>query len=269
MEGLLLRILSQILRNSKKNTLKEFDCESIIIGGDFNCILNPDVDKQAGRLDSKPNSRARLLSYIESYDLSDIWRNLNPNTRRYTWHSANGKIQCRLDYFLISQSLNGFANNAEIAPGFKTDHSLVQLSLIKGNQPRGKGFWKFNSSLLSDLDYVNAIKSEINETIEQNQNLHALLLWDFLKFQIRRKTVSFLSLKSKQKRKQENNLIAEISSLEKRLVQSPTTETKKLLDEKKKNLETPIETKTAGVMLRSKARWVEDGEKKYKILFKS
>ena len=155
------------------DTLKEFECESIIIGGDFNCILSSDVDKQGGRLDSKPNSRARLLSYIENYDLSDIWRNLNSNTRRYTWHSANGKIQCRLDYFLIFQSLNGFVNNAEIAPAFKTDHSLVQLSLIKGNQPRGKGFWKFNSSLLSDLDYGNA-----KETIEQN--LHALLLWDFL-----------------------------------------------------------------------------------------
>ena len=225
------------------DTLKEFDCESIIIGGNFNCILSSDVDKQGGRLDSKPNSRASLLSYIENYDLSDIWKNLNPNTKRYTWHSANGKIQCRLDYFLISQSLNGFVNNAEIAPGFKTDHSLVQLSLIKGNQPRGKGFWKFNSSLLSNLDYVNAIKSEIKETIEQNQNLHALLLWDFLKCQIRGKTISFSSLKSKQRRKQENILIAEILSLEKRLVQSPTVETKKLVDEKMKDLETLIEPK--------------------------
>ena len=161
-----------------------------------------------------------------------------------------------MDYFLIFQSLNGFVNNAEIAPAFKTDHSLVQLSLIKGNQPRGKGFWKFNSSLLSDLDYVNAIKSEIKETIEQNQNLHALLLWDFLKCQIGGKTISFSFLKSKQRRKQENNL-------EKRLVQSPTVE-KKLLDEKMKNRKTLIETKTAGVMLRSKARWVEHREKNTK-----
>ena len=111
------------------------------------------------------------------------------------------------------------------------------------------------------MDYVNAIKSEIKETIEQNQNLHALLLWDFLKCHIRGKSISFSSLKSKQRRKQENNLIVEISSLGKRLVQSPTMETKKMLDEKMKNLETLIETKTAGVMLRSKARWVEHGEK--------
>ena len=37
-----------------------------------------------------------------------------------------------------------------------------------------------------------------------------------------------------------------------------------MLDEKMKNLETLIETKTAGVMLRSKARWVEHKEKNTK-----
>ena len=37
-----------------------------------------------------------------------------------------------------------------------------------------------------------------------------------------------------------------------------------MLDEKMKNLETLIETKTAGVMLRSKARWVEHREKNTK-----
>ena len=41
-------------------------------------------------------------------------------------------------------------------------------------------------------------------------------------------------------------------------------ETKKLLNEKTKNLETLIETKTARVMLRSKAVWVEHGEKNTK-----
>ena len=66
------------------STLKNFDCESLIIGGDYNCVLNSNVGKRGGRLDSKPNSRSKLLSFIESYDLTDIWRTLNPNTRHYT-----------------------------------------------------------------------------------------------------------------------------------------------------------------------------------------
>ena len=34
-----------------------------------------------------------------------------------------------------------------------------------------------------------------------------------------------------------------------------------MMDEQMKNLETLIETQTAGVMLRSKASWVEHGKK--------
>ena len=72
-------------------------------------------------------------------------------------------------------------NNAHIVPGFKTDHSMIQLFLTKGSHPRGRGFWKFNKCLLKDLNYVNTIKSEIKETIEQSQNLNPLMLWDFFK----------------------------------------------------------------------------------------
>ena len=67
------------------------------------------------------------MIYIENNDLTDIWRTLNPDTRHYLWRAAKVQVQCRLDYFLVSQSLHGFVQNAEITPGFKTDYSLVQL----------------------------------------------------------------------------------------------------------------------------------------------
>ena len=40
--------------------LKEFDCETIVIGGDFNCVLNPTLDKKGGRPNSKPNCRSKM-----------------------------------------------------------------------------------------------------------------------------------------------------------------------------------------------------------------
>ena len=42
------------------DALKEFDCETIIIGGDFNCVLNPTLDKKGGRPNSKPNCRSKM-----------------------------------------------------------------------------------------------------------------------------------------------------------------------------------------------------------------
>ena len=74
---------------------------------------------------------------------------------------------------------------------------MMQLFLTKGNHPRGRGFWKFNTSLLNDLNYVNTIKSKIKETIEQNQNLNPLMLWDFLKCHITGEAIAYSSLQSR------------------------------------------------------------------------
>ena len=175
------------------------------------------------------------MSYIESNDLKDIWRTLNPDTRHYTWCAAKAQVQCRLDYFLVSQSLHGFVHNAEITPGVKRDHSQVQLSLTKGSKSTGRGFWKLNTSLLMDNDYVRLIKADIKETIEKNENLNHILLWDFLKCHIRGTTISFSCMKSKKKRKQERELLGEILSLEQSLAESPETEVQNLLSEKRKN----------------------------------
>ena len=66
------------------------------------------------------------------------------------------KIQCRLDYFLVSKHLNHLINESRILPNIYSDHSAVSLSLSfhETSPPRGPGFWKFNNSLLSDNYYV-------------------------------------------------------------------------------------------------------------------
>ncbi len=87
--------------------------------------------------------------------LTDAWRDLNPNSRRYTWHSR-GKSS-RFDYWFISEHLNNLANY-KILPGLHSDHSILKISLVNNILNRGKGFWKFNATLLHDQEYVTNIK---------------------------------------------------------------------------------------------------------------
>ena len=66
-----------------------------------------------------------------------------------------------------------------------TDHSPVIISISKNkNRIHGHGFWKFNSSLLSDQNYV---RKNLIQTFHSNQNfiLNAQLKWEFLKYEIR------------------------------------------------------------------------------------
>ena len=64
--------------------LLDFQCDEIIIGGDFNLMLDPEKDKKGGLARTHKNALKVVQDFSENLDLVDIWRILNPETKRYT-----------------------------------------------------------------------------------------------------------------------------------------------------------------------------------------
>ena len=127
--------------------LQEFSEETIIIGGDFNCTLS-EKDKKGGNLSNRKHTVVEEINKLcNLYDLNDIWRSLNPDTEEYTWRNKSFKIQCRLDFFLISKKLNDLTDTCKIVYAPETDHSaiLIYLKSDEMRHKKGPGFWKFNS----------------------------------------------------------------------------------------------------------------------------
>ena len=58
---------------------------NIIIGGDFNCPLNPRLDKQGGNLVPRANVVSAIEDLQTTFNLHDIWRIKNPDVKSYTW----------------------------------------------------------------------------------------------------------------------------------------------------------------------------------------
>ena len=56
--------------------------------------------------------------------------------------------------------------SCDINPGYRTDHSLVDICLDFNQMERGPGYWKFNNSLLTDKDFVDLVKKTISEVID-------------------------------------------------------------------------------------------------------
>ena len=82
------------------------DSESLIVGGDYNTIINADQDKKHGNFNNNKKCRDKINTIIDNNDITDIWRTLNLNVKQYTWHSnTKPTIFCRLDYFLVSNNL--------------------------------------------------------------------------------------------------------------------------------------------------------------------
>ena len=86
--------------------LSDFQGDNIIIGGDFNFVLNLDLDKQNGSRRTNFNARDECIKVMNYFDLVDIWRERNPRTKYFSWRSnVTPGIQCRLDFFLFPENL--------------------------------------------------------------------------------------------------------------------------------------------------------------------
>ena len=102
--------------------------------------------------------------------------------------------------FLVNQSTFCNTSEADIIPGYKTDHSMITLQISLRSSKRGRGFWKLNTSLLKDIEYVNRIKLIINRTKEEYANDETVdpsLLWEMVKMKVREESIKFGAHKKK------------------------------------------------------------------------
>ena len=247
--------------------LQDYQDHNIIIGGDFNVCLNPELDKKGGTIENTSVYANSVVALQEELNLMDIWRVTHPECTKYTWRgrTKNGIVQSRLDFFLTSIHMIYDLNSVEIFPGIKSDHSIVTLKFkTQDEQQRGRGFWKFNASLLKDLVYIQRIKNVILESKRKyNAIENKSLLWDFIKCELRSETISYSSWISKENRAQMANLNSSLSKLEQDLNngnQNVYNEYK----EKKEQLEKLIEEKASGAYIRARAQYIEDNEKSTK-----
>ena len=137
---------------------------------------------------------------------------------------------------------------------------LRGIFLQKNNSKiAGPGFWKFNSSLLENEEYINEFKANINNY--RNKYLYLDdkgLRWDLIKVEVRGFTIAYAKRKAKKKRNEEKKLQQQLNEL---LAQSAQCKTNPLLRTKiqstQMHLKQITDQKVKGAILRSKARWVE------------
>ena len=270
--------------NNINEILGDFENLSMVICGDWNMVQSFELDTSGYRTLNNPKARDTVLELIAEHDLVDPWRESYPTLRRYTWRRRvqSGVQQGRLDFFLVSQDLYSQMYKTRISPGYRTDHSLVILELVQSKQERGKGFWKFNAALLRDRDYVFMVKETIKDVLElylkpgyriedENAefNIDDQLLFEALKLEIRGRTVAYCAKEKRERQDMEQKLEQTIQTYETAISEDPTNEDiLNLLGTARQDLQDSRKTKVAGAMIRSKARWVEHGEKPSKYFCK-
>lgn len=211
---------------SDKYTIKKiFDLIStesqgtLICAGDFNMVMNGNLDTTNIKRAVSPQNKLMKRGLNEA-GLSDIWRDLHPLDKDYTFYSAPHAVYSRIDYFFMSQNDRHRILDCEIGTRDISDHSPIYLKLHLDNRPK-KTIWRLNTSLLNNKTVVQQIKTEIKTFLEINDNgeVNPNILWDTLKAVVRGKLIS---LSTAIKKAKENNL----KQLEKNLKELETQHSK-------------------------------------------
>lgn len=127
------------------------DCE-LVIGGDFNLALeNIDRKNPIIRSDYSKCTFDRLRT---DHNLVDVLRKTYLDEKIFTYRN-----QSRIDYIMVSENLSHctHAQKPTYVPKCP-DHRGVSIDIIINNEKRGPGYWKFNSSLLSNPNFVHQSK---------------------------------------------------------------------------------------------------------------
>ena len=158
-----------------------------------------------------------------------------------------------------------------MAHGYRTDHSIIYLTIYTKVCQRGKGFWKLNVSLLYDSVYVKLVKEEIHNVkilyYTKNNEVDPQTYFKMLKLNIRGKTISYSSYKSKCEKRKQQNIENKINALLVCKQQNKATcvlariETD--LSKLKKELEILRQPQIRVMMLRARVQYYEEGGKPY------
>ena len=236
------------------------DDTNVICLGDFNIAVNSG-DVVSGKMHS-PNSRNALNNFVQSNNLHDSWRLVHPEENNFTWSRAYPPTAKRLDYIFTSESLASYISNSTIVSVALTDHRLVTTSFLLSSFTVGKGLFKMNVSVLSDLEYCRLINNEIINTMEEYRNVNPHLLWEMIKINVKELTQIYCKAKRKKLADRNELLRNQLQLLEDQLVKEPNKEeVMREIGTVKGELEVLEIAAARGAQIRARMEDIEDGEK--------
>ena len=247
----------------------------VIIGGDMNDTLTK-IDKK-NKVSTQKLKQTKpvfsLKSLIKTQKLSDIWREIHGKEIQFTWRRKNNLNEAsRIDFFLTCPEIRTKIESTDIRPAIitHTDHQAISIKIKGRSDQKGKGYFKINNSILENEEYQNLIKILIKQYEKKILLTNDIgVKWDLFKTEVRDHTIAFC------KRKAQNN-VKDIHILENKLKKLNKGINKKCKIDDINSLKEEIniieeklgklyDSKTKGAQIRSRIKWVEEGEKNTKF----
>ena len=153
------------------NNLSQHLCgaKHLILGGDFNFVLDTNLDKIGGNSDNGTIGSKPFKTIIDKMSLIDCFRYLYPTKRAVTCSMKNvfggtsnyEIVGSRFDRFYTSAIFKRDIKSFDTVLCVCSDHDFIILTLSGKNETGityGKSYWKFNDELLNDCNFVTSFE---------------------------------------------------------------------------------------------------------------
>ena len=239
-----------------------------VLCGDFNTVFDRSLDRRGSFADDTSRESTPALSRLfDACCVIDIWRYLHPVSSSFTWNRWDGQFASRIDLVGCPYTWVSSVSTCEIVPFPFSDHCAVLFTFsIPDVIPPGPGLWKLNISILQEAEYVK-LNADFWLKWRRTQNNYTSLSewWELGKFKIKSLTIDYCSNLSK-KRQAERALLTRLvdhlkSQVDLGRLSSLGPYRSALAELSKFDL-----VAARGAQVRSRVRWVEEGEPVFRLL---
>lgn len=188
----------------------------LILGGDFNLTLDPEMDTSSGKTVLSFRAQRHLKKSLRELHLVDSWRTLHGRERDYSYYSRIHNTYSRIDLLLVDQFDLHLVKTSVIGSITISDHAPVVLGIRVGDVCKKERNWRLNESILDDKRAFETLKGglmsyfEINKTDEVSNQV----VWEAHKVVIRGEMISQGSRLKKEKQKEITDVLEEIHKIE-------------------------------------------------------
>uniref|UniRef100_A0A8C7ZH32 Reverse transcriptase domain-containing protein n=1 Tax=Oryzias sinensis TaxID=183150 RepID=A0A8C7ZH32_9TELE len=240
---------------------------SLLLGGDFNCVLDPLLDRSSNSQQTLTKSAKLIRHFLNSANLVDPWRDHNPSKREYSFFSQRHNSYSRIDMFLVDSKLKPIIKRVQYEAIVLSDHGPVTLLLGFPKFPSPRT-WKMNNSFLTNESFKEFIDSQLAFYFETNDSpdISKQCLWEAMKAYMRGQIISHSVFRTKKEKLEKQSLAQQILKLDQQYSCNPNPQTlvERTALQTKFNL---LSTNEAVKLIRqTKQNFYEHGEKPSRLL---
>lgn len=186
------KVLDHLNSRIKNVRRTDGDHADILIGGDYNTTLDPQLDRSSGK-ERSPRVALKLKNVVVEHDLDDVWRSFYPNKPGFTY-IGNAPLYpgSRIDRCYTSSSLTSIISKIQIIPSF-SDHLAVIATIMTGERKYKPPYWRFDNSLLDDENFTTCISNMIYSfVVSKHSYTNIQEWWEAMKQEIALTTIRFV-----------------------------------------------------------------------------